>query len=133
MRWIRNTFFPIRDAQGQIRRAGGIAQDITRHEGRFVYVVDGDETSRQDLTRLLRDAGYRVRAFPSGKAFLEAAPALVAGCVVLDICRSGARRYVRGSDGLVRPNLGTHELTRVARADRAEPHAKEDGPWTTIA
>ena len=43
------------------------------------------------------------------------------------------RRYVRGSDGLVRPNLGTHELTRVARADRAEPHAKEDGPWTTIA
>ena len=43
------------------------------------------------------------------------------------------RRYVRGSEGLVRPNLGTHELTRVARAGRAEPHAKEDGPWTTIA
>src|SRR3954471_13120809 len=43
------------------------------------------------------------------------------------------RRYVRGSEGLVRPNLGTHELTRFARAGRAEPHAKEDGPWTTIA
>ena len=43
------------------------------------------------------------------------------------------RRYVRGSEGLVRPNLGTHELTRVARAGRAEPQAKEDGPWTTIA
>ena len=39
---------------------------------------------------MLRDAGYRVRVFSSGKAFLEAAPALVAGCVVLDICRSGA-------------------------------------------
>src|SRR3954451_19464389 len=36
-------------------------------------------------------------------------------------------------EGLVRPNLGTHELTRVARVGRAEPHAKEDGPWTTIA
>src|SRR3982750_1630045 len=44
-----------------------------------------------------------------------------------------ARRYVRGSEGLVPPNLGTHELTRVARVGRAEPHAKEDGPWTTIA
>ena len=85
VRWIRNTFFPIRDAHGQIRRAGGIAQDITRHEGRFVYVVDADEASRQDLTRGLRNAGYDVRAFPSGTAFLEAAPALAAGCVVLDI------------------------------------------------
>ncbi|WP_114948441.1 PAS domain S-box protein, partial [Microvirga calopogonii] len=85
VRWIRDTFFPMRDAQGRIRRAGGVAQDITRHDGRFVYVVDADEPSRQDLTRGLRDAGYDVRAFPSGKAFLEAAPALAAGCVVLDM------------------------------------------------
>ncbi|HZA93886.1 MAG TPA: PAS domain S-box protein, partial [Gemmatimonadales bacterium] len=96
VRWIRNTFFPIRDAQGQIRRAGGIAQDITRHDGRFVYVVDGEETTHRGLSHLLRDAGYRVRVFSSGKSFLEAAPALAAGCVVLDICRSGA-------DGLVIP------------------------------
>src|SRR4051794_22211136 len=47
--------------------------------------------------------------------------------------RRPTRRYVRSSEGLVRPNLGAHELTRVARAGRAEPHAKEDGPWTTIA
>ncbi|WP_262266546.1 PAS domain S-box protein, partial [Microvirga yunnanensis] len=85
VRWLRDTFFPIRDAQGRIRRAGGVAQDITRHDGRFVYVVDADEVSRQILTSGLRDAGYDVRAFPSGKAFLEAAPALAAGCVVLDI------------------------------------------------
>lgn len=85
VRWLRDTFFPIRDAQGQIRCAGGIAQDITRHEGRFVYVVDADEASRRYLTRGLRNAGYNVRAFPSGKAFLEAAPALAAGCVVLDM------------------------------------------------
>ncbi|MBQ0818870.1 PAS domain-containing protein, partial [Microvirga sp. HBU67558] len=73
VRWLRDTFFPIRDAQGRIRRAGGVAQDITRHDGRFVYVVDADEVSRQILTSGLRDAGYDVRAFPSGKAFLEAA------------------------------------------------------------
>jgi PAS domain S-box-containing protein len=96
VRWIRNTFFPIREAQGQIRRAGGIAQDITRQDGRFVYVVDAEETTHRGLSHLLRDAGYRVRVFSSGKSFLEAAPALAAGCVVLDICRSGA-------DGLVIP------------------------------
>ncbi|MGF9762204.1 PAS domain-containing protein [Microvirga sp. 0TCS3.31] len=90
VRWIRNTFFPMRDERDQIRRAGGIAQDITRHDGRFVYVVDADETTHRGLSHLLRDAGYRVRVFSSGKAFLEAAPALAAGCVVLDICRSSA-------------------------------------------
>src|SRR3954452_15845924 len=94
VRWIRNTFFPIRDATGQIRRAGGSAQDITRHEGRFVYVVDAEETTHRDLSHILRDAGYRVRVFSSGKSFLEAAPALVAGCLVLDICRSGASGLV---------------------------------------
>jgi PAS domain S-box-containing protein len=85
LRWIRNTFFPIRDELGRIRRTGGIAADITHCEGRFVYVVDADETSRKNLSRLLGEAGYDVRAFPSGKAFLESAPALVSGCVVLDI------------------------------------------------
>jgi FixJ family two-component response regulator len=48
-------------------------------------VVDADEPSRRELTRGLRDAGYDVRAFPSGTAILESAPALAAGCVVLDI------------------------------------------------
>jgi PAS domain S-box-containing protein len=85
VRCLRNTIFPMQDEQGRIGRVGGIAQDITRHEGRFVYVVDAYEPSRQYLTRGLRSAGYDVRAFPSGKAFLEAAPALMAGCVVLDI------------------------------------------------
>ncbi len=89
VRWIRNTFFPIRDAQGEIRRAGGIAQDISRREGPFVYIVDGEETSRRELAHLLRDIGYRVRVFSSGRAFLQAAPALSAGCAVLDIGRSG--------------------------------------------
>lgn len=90
VRWIRSTFFPIRDEEGLVRRTGGIAQDITQHEGRFVYVVDADTTSRQSLSILLREAGYDVRAFSSGKAFLAAAPALVPGCVVLDIRRPDA-------------------------------------------
>jgi PAS domain S-box-containing protein len=100
VRWLRNTLFPIRDAHGQIRRVGGIAQDITQHDSSFVYVVDGEVSTRRDLSQLLRDAGYKVKGFSSGRSFLEAAPALVAGCVVLDICRSGVGpRNSQGTQG----------------------------------
>jgi PAS domain S-box-containing protein len=84
VRWIRDTFFPIRDEQGRIRRIGGIAQDITQHEGSIVYVVDGNEASGRDLCLLLQGAGYEVQSFPSAQAFLAVAPVLVPGCVVLN-------------------------------------------------
>ena len=74
MRWIRDTFFPIRDEQGRVRRAAGIAQDITQHEGSMVYVVDGDEASRRDSALLLQGAGYEVKMFASAQRFLEVAP-----------------------------------------------------------
>ncbi|MET0744843.1 MAG: PAS domain-containing protein [Microvirga sp.] len=83
VRRIRNTFFPIHDAHGQIQRAGGIAQDITGSEGRFVYLVGA--ASHQGLVRVLREAGYDVRAFRSGRAFLQVALALTPGCVLLDL------------------------------------------------
>jgi len=85
VRWIRDTFFPIRDEQGRIRRAGGIAQDLTQHDGSMVYVVDGDEASRRDLCLLLQGAGYEVKAFACAQSFSEVASVLVPGCVVLDI------------------------------------------------
>jgi FixJ family two-component response regulator len=84
VRWIRDTCFPIRDERGRVRQAGGIAQDVTKHTGSLVYVVDADEDSRRRLSLLLRGAGYEAKAFASARAFLEAVPALVPGCVVLD-------------------------------------------------
>ena len=84
VRWIRDTFFPIRDEQRRIRRVGGIAQDITQHEGSIVYVVDGNEASRRDLCLLLQGAGYEVKSFTSAQSFLAVAPVLVPGCVVLN-------------------------------------------------
>ncbi|MDB5641546.1 MAG: hypothetical protein JWN07_863 [Hyphomicrobiales bacterium] len=90
VRWIRTRLFPMRDAQGRVCRAGGIAQDITRNDNSFVYVVDGDLDARRSLSDLLREAGYRIKGFSSGRSFLDAAPALLTGCVVLDIRRSGA-------------------------------------------
>jgi FixJ family two-component response regulator len=85
VRWIRDTMFPMRDQYGRVQRIGGIAQDITVHSPSLVYVVDADQPSRQSLSRLLQRAGYSVKAFASGAEFLEVAPVLMLGCVVLDI------------------------------------------------
>ncbi len=85
LRWIRATFFPIRDDKGQMRRIGGIAEDITRHSGSQVYVVSPDDTSRPRLSLMLQRAGYNVKEFASGRTFIKVAQVLVAGCVVLDI------------------------------------------------
>jgi PAS domain S-box-containing protein len=82
VRWIRNAFFPIRDKHGRFRRVGGIAHEITRSEGPFVYLVGDDD---QDCLGLLRNAGYEVIIFRSGRAFLEVASALASGCVLLNL------------------------------------------------
>jgi PAS domain S-box-containing protein len=84
MRWIRDRVFAIRDEHGQVRWAGGVAEDLTRHEGSTVYVVDGDKVSRRQLCLLLQGAGYEAKEFASAQAMLEVAPVLVSGCVVLD-------------------------------------------------
>lgn len=84
VRWIRGKFFAIRDEQGRIKRIGGVAEDLTRHEGLTVYVVDGNKASRQELRLLLQGAGYEVKDFASAQALLDVAPVLVPGCVVVE-------------------------------------------------
>jgi PAS domain S-box-containing protein len=91
IRWIRDTSFPIRDDKGRVQRLGGIAEDITKFDGSHVYVVDGDQSAPEDLIGLIQSAGYDVKAFPSGRSFLEVAPLLVPGCVVLDTRSPGSR------------------------------------------
>ena len=84
MRHIHATVFPILDEHGQVQRIGGIARDITQHDGSMVYVVDGNEASQRELALTLQEAGYQVKLFASVQAFLEVALVLVPGCVVLD-------------------------------------------------
>jgi FixJ family two-component response regulator len=50
----------------------------------MVYVVDGNEASQRELSLRLQEAGYQVKLFASAHAFLQMAPVLVPGCVVLD-------------------------------------------------
>jgi two-component system response regulator FixJ len=54
-----------------------------------VYVVDDDAAVRRSLERLLDAAGFRVVSYDLPLAFLEAAPGLSAGCVLLDVRMPG--------------------------------------------
>lgn len=70
-----------------------------------IYVVDDDDALRQSVELLLEAAGdFRVCAFASGDAFLEAVTALESGCVLLDINMPGTngldvlRRLTRLTD-----------------------------------
>lgn len=49
-----------------------------------VHVIEDDESSRTASSRLLRSAGYAVRAYATGAEFL-AHPPTEAGCLVLDL------------------------------------------------
>lgn len=82
------TSFPIRDAQGEVVRIGGIAEVLTRHDGKQVYLVGSWRAEERRLRRLLRAAGLRVRTFTSADAFLEIAPFLGPGCVLVDLRRA---------------------------------------------
>jgi FixJ family two-component response regulator len=52
--------------------------------GVVVHLIEDDESSRSASSRLLRSAGYTVRAYGSGSEFL-AAPPTGPGCLLLDL------------------------------------------------
>lgn len=85
VRLIRDTWFPMPDDDGRLRRIAGITEDITPETEAQVYVVGRGDASFKRRTLLLRDAGYRIHAFVTTQAFLEIASVLAAGCVVLDV------------------------------------------------
>jgi FixJ family two-component response regulator len=51
----------------------------------IVHVVDDDVSVRTALTRLLRAAGYSVRAWASASEFLQAGAVEGQGCILLDL------------------------------------------------
>jgi PAS domain S-box-containing protein len=85
IRWLRDTSFPILDADGVVSRIGGIAEDFTREHRRQVYVVSTKATEARRLATLVRASGYRARTFESAATFLDIAPVLSPGCVVVDL------------------------------------------------
>lgn len=85
VRWLRDTSFPIRDDRGTVTRIGGIAEDLTQEDSRQVYIVSGMASNARDLARLARTIDYRARIFESADAFLDIAPVLTPGCVLVDL------------------------------------------------
>jgi len=52
---------------------------------RIVHFVDDDQAVRRSLGQLLYSADFEYVAYESAVAFLEAAPGISAGCVLLDV------------------------------------------------
>ena len=82
---------------------------------RAVHVVDDDASVRDALRVLLETEGYAVRVFPDGEAFLQDAPLLPVGCVVMDV-------RMPGLDG-----VEVQEQLRRARPDLAVVLITGDG------
>lgn len=58
---------------------------MTQDDVRQVYIVSGRTAEARRLSALVRALGYRARTFESGAAFLDIAPVLTPGCVLLDL------------------------------------------------
>ena len=89
VRWLRDTSFPILDDHGAVTRIGGIAEDLTPEDNRQAYVVSTKASQARHLLTLVRGIGYRARMFDSAAGFLDIAPVLAPGCVLVDL--RGAR------------------------------------------
>ena len=55
----------------------------------LVSIVDDDESVRESLPDLLRELGFRVRAFASAEAFLASDGVDATECLILDVALSG--------------------------------------------
>ena len=75
-------------------------------EIRRVLVVDGDQSARRGLARLLRVAGHDVRECASADELLDALEPEMSGCVVLDVRMPGlAAEDLQAQLGSRRPDL----------------------------
>lgn len=91
VRWLRDTSFPIRDGAGEVVRIAGITADLTRRDGKQVYIVGASTSEQRRLAKLVGELGCRVRAFPDTEAFLDIAAFLAPGFVLVDLRRSGRK------------------------------------------
>ena len=119
IRWLRDTSFPIRDGDGAVTRIGGIAEDVSPEDERQIYVVSANAGEARRLVAIVRSTGYRARIFESASAFLDIAPVLAPGCVLVD---------VRGS------RLTNLSIARELKARSiALPTIVLDGPAANVA
>ena len=85
VRWLRDTSFPIRDENGMVRQFGGITTDLSQDDEHQIYIVSAKPGEARRLANIVRILEYRVRTFDSAAAFLDMAPVLTPGCVLVDL------------------------------------------------
>jgi PAS domain S-box-containing protein len=90
IRSLRDTSFPILDEHGAVAQIGGITEDLTQDDVRQVYVVCNRAAEARRLAAIVRAEGYRARTFANGSAFLDVAPVLAPGCVLVDLRKARA-------------------------------------------
>lgn len=54
-------------------------------EHRLIHLVDDDDAVRHSASFMLRHAGFTVKTYPDGVAFLEVADDAAQGCILLDV------------------------------------------------
>jgi two-component system, LuxR family, response regulator FixJ len=62
---------------------------MSGEDTRLVHIVDDDEAIRRSVSFALKTSGFQVRTYESGSEILKSAPALEAGCILLDIRMPG--------------------------------------------
>jgi len=123
IRWLRDISFPIRDQYGAVIRVGGIAEDLTPRDERQVYLITGKAQEGRRLAALVRGAGHRARIFDSASTFLDLAPVLAPGCVLVDL--RGSSRGSRLQSVAIPRELKAHSI--------ALPTIILDGPTADVA
>jgi FixJ family two-component response regulator len=68
-----------------VTRIGGITEDLTQEDVRQVYIVSGRPAEGRKLALMVRGFGHRARTFDSNTTFLDMAPVLSPGCVLVDL------------------------------------------------
>ncbi len=51
----------------------------------LIHIIDDDVSVRESMGVLLRSAGFRVRTYESGAAFLQSFPQAAFGCIITDV------------------------------------------------
>jgi two-component system, LuxR family, response regulator FixJ len=54
-------------------------------QNRIVYIIDDDDAVRDSTSALLKSAGFEIRPYASGRAFLKDFSSDASGCILLDL------------------------------------------------
>jgi two-component system response regulator FixJ len=104
--------------------------------GRLVYVIDDDDAVRESLSFLLEAAGFEVKSFESGTAFLDQSNGQESGCIVTDVRMPGlsglelaGRLRERGSKLPVIVMTGHGDVPMAVEAMKAGVHDFIEKPF----